>query len=82
MCFLLLRLFSCIFLKIWKVENSSYLCIVKFLHVGMGRKWRFDLVNVRECFSQGGLSEEQERRQSSTSEERLVLQLNKAGEKI
>ena len=58
MCFLLLRLFSCIFLKIWKVENSSYLCTVKFLHVGMGRMWRFDLVNVRECSSQGGSSEE------------------------
>ena len=54
----------------------------------MGRKWCFDLVDVGECFSQGGSSEEQERlgtspieeerRQSSTSEERLVLQLNKA----
>ena len=92
MCFLLLRLFLCIFLKIWKVENSSYLCIVKFLHVGIGRKWHFDLVDVGECSSQGGSSEEQERlgtspieeerRQSSTSEERLILQLNKAGQPI
>ena len=92
MCFLLLRLFSCIFLKIWKVENSSYLCIVKFLHVGMGRKWRFDLVDVGEFSSQGGSSEDQERlgttpieeerQQSSTSEERLILQLNKAGQLI
>ena len=78
MCFPLLRLFLCIFLKIWKVENSSYLCIVKFLNVGMGRKWHFDLVDARECSSQGGSREDQERRQSSTSEERLILQLNKA----
>ena len=58
----------------------------------MGRKRCFDLVDVGECFSQGGSNEEQEqletpptkeeRQQSSTSEERLVLQLNKAGEKI
>ena len=78
MCFPLLRLFLCIFLKIWKVENSSYLCIVKFLNIGMGRKWHFDLVDARECSSQGGSREDQERRQSSTSEERLILQLNKA----
>ena len=78
MCFPLLRLFLCIFLKIWKVENSSYLCIVKFLNVGMGRNWHFDLVDVGEFSSQGGSREDQERRQSSTSEERLILQLNKA----
>ena len=92
MCFLLFRLFSCIFFKIWKVENSSYLCIVKFLQVGMRRKWHFDLVDIGECSSQGGLSEEQERlgtspieeerRQFSANEERLILQLNKAGQPI
>nr|POE74007.1 hypothetical protein CFP56_45351 [Quercus suber] len=58
----------------------------------MGRKWRFDLADVGECSSQGGSSEEQERlgtspieeerEQSSISEERLVLQLNKAGQPI
>ena len=92
MCFPLLRLFLCIFLKIWKVENSSYLCIVKFLNVGMGRKWHFDLVDVGEFSSQGGSREDQERlgtspiederRQSSTNEERLILQLNKASQLI
>ena len=69
MCFLLLRLFSCIFLKIWKEENNSYLCIVKFLNIGMGRKWHFDLVDVGECFSQGGSREERERLGTSPIEE-------------
>ena len=69
MCFLLLRLFLCIFLKIWKVENSSYLCIVKFLNVGMGRNWHFDLVDVGEFSSQGGSREDQERLGTSPIED-------------
>ena len=50
----------------------------------MGRKLHFDLIDVGKCSSQGGSSKEQERlgtypikeerRQSSTSEERLVLE--------
>ena len=44
------------------IEDVVYnyqICIVKFLHTGMGRTQWFELVDVGECSSQGGSNEDQ-----------------------